>query len=542
MKRLTKIFAALLMTIGVIAQVPNKMSYQAVIRNSSNALITNQAVGMRISIVQGSVFGASVYVETHTPTTNANGLVSIEIGSGTVIVGNLSTINWANGPYFIKTETDPNAGTNYSITGTSQLLSVPYALYAATAGNNLPGPQGPKGDAGPAGPQGPAGANGMLPSGSAVGNTPYWNGTNWATNSSTLFNNGSRVGIGTTTPASRFHFVDTMPAGNRRNSMQIDIESGSMQDSIYRGVETRINGTAGYNRAIQGASIGVSTQENTGIAGFALNGLYNSGVRGISSSNPNATGENYGVRGYATQANENIGVEGFSDYLNTNVNGYNFGVIGIARMSKFSNIAVGAYAVAGSDTIGQNYGISARASSNTNGVNYGIYSEASNGATNYAGFFNGNVTVTGTFSNPSDVKLKSNIKELNNALPLIRQLKPVEYEYKKEFSGKGLNLPQNHQYGFIAQEIQPILPELITTHKLALSTTGGNTVNGESKEGNSQASAETLEFVGVNYLSIIPILVQGIKEQDTKINQLEKSISELKAQVEELKRKAETTR
>ncbi|MFN9583336.1 MAG: hypothetical protein ACK566_11830, partial [Bacteroidota bacterium] len=151
MKKLSAICAALFITAGVMAQAPNKMSYQAVIRNNSNALVSNQSVGMRISIVQGSIFGASVYVETHTPTTNANGLVSIEIGNGTVVFGNLSTINWSNGPYFIKTETDPNAGTNYSITGTSQLLSVPYALYAATAGNNLPGP---KGDTGPAGPQG----------------------------------------------------------------------------------------------------------------------------------------------------------------------------------------------------------------------------------------------------------------------------------------------------------------------------------------------------------------------------------------------------
>jgi hypothetical protein len=100
---------------------------------------------MRISILQTTPSGTAVYVETQTPTTNANGLVSIEIGGGTVVVGNFSTINWANGPYFVKTETDPTGGTNYSITGTSQLLSVPYALYAATAGNNTPGPQGPAG-------------------------------------------------------------------------------------------------------------------------------------------------------------------------------------------------------------------------------------------------------------------------------------------------------------------------------------------------------------------------------------------------------------
>lgn len=130
MKKIITICAAILMTASVFAQAPNKMSYQAVVRNSSNALVTSSAVGMRISILQTTPSGTAVYVETQTPTTNANGLASIEIGGGTVVSGNFSTIDWANGPYFVKTETDPTGGTNYTISGTSQLLSVPYALHA----------------------------------------------------------------------------------------------------------------------------------------------------------------------------------------------------------------------------------------------------------------------------------------------------------------------------------------------------------------------------------------------------------------------------
>jgi len=133
MKKVFSIIVGVLLTASVFAQAPQKMSYQAVIRNSSNALVTNQQVGMQISILQGSANGTSVYVETQTPTTNDNGLVSIEIGVGTVLSGNFSTIDWVNGPYFLKTETDPSGGTNYTITGTSQLLSVPYAMHAKTA-------------------------------------------------------------------------------------------------------------------------------------------------------------------------------------------------------------------------------------------------------------------------------------------------------------------------------------------------------------------------------------------------------------------------
>ena len=111
------------------AQTPGSMSYQAVIRNSSNQLVTNTQIGMQISILQGSASGSVVYSEIQTPTTNANGLISIAIGGET----GFDDIDWATGPYFIKTETDPAGGTNYTISGTSQIMSVPYALHAKTA-------------------------------------------------------------------------------------------------------------------------------------------------------------------------------------------------------------------------------------------------------------------------------------------------------------------------------------------------------------------------------------------------------------------------
>lgn len=134
MKKLFTVLTAVLLTASMFAQSPQKMSYQAVIRNASNNLVTSTNIGMQISILQGTADGSPVYVETQTPTTNANGLVSIEIGTGTVESGNFTTINWANGPYFIKTETAVEAPlTTYTITGTSQLLSVPYALHANTA-------------------------------------------------------------------------------------------------------------------------------------------------------------------------------------------------------------------------------------------------------------------------------------------------------------------------------------------------------------------------------------------------------------------------
>ena len=134
MKKLISLTAIIIVTASLSAQ-PQKISYQAVIRNNSGQLITSHAVGMRLSILQGSASGTAVYVETQTPTTNANGLATIEIGGGTVVSGTFSAINWASGIYYLKTETDPAGGTSYTITGTSQILSVPYALYAKNAGN-----------------------------------------------------------------------------------------------------------------------------------------------------------------------------------------------------------------------------------------------------------------------------------------------------------------------------------------------------------------------------------------------------------------------
>ena len=137
MKKFFTLLVMMVITIIIYSQVPQKLSYQAVIRNSSGQLVTNHAVGMKISILQGSATGTLVYSETYSPVpqTNANGLVTIEIGGGTAVTGLFSSINWSSGIYYLKTEADPAGGTNYNVVGTSPLLSVPSSLYSDYAGN-----------------------------------------------------------------------------------------------------------------------------------------------------------------------------------------------------------------------------------------------------------------------------------------------------------------------------------------------------------------------------------------------------------------------
>jgi len=173
MKKVFTLLTLVFCTVSVWAQSPQKMSYQAVIRNSSGQLVTSLAVGMKISILKGSVTGSPVYIETQTPTSNANGLVSIEIGGGTLVSGNFAGIDWANGPYFLKTETDPSGGKSYSITGTSQLLSVPYALHAKIAESAL--------------------------------------NSKWITSGNNMYYNTGNIGIGTSFPTAKLQITGSTP-------------------------------------------------------------------------------------------------------------------------------------------------------------------------------------------------------------------------------------------------------------------------------------------------------------------------------------------
>ena len=136
MRKFLPLLVFLIVSYVAFGQTPEKMSYQAIVRDASNTLLVDKLVGIKVSILQNSETGSEVYVETHSVVTNMNGLVALEIGTG-VTSYDFSSIDWTNGPYFVKVETDPNGADNYSISGVSQLMSVPFALYAKTSGNGI---------------------------------------------------------------------------------------------------------------------------------------------------------------------------------------------------------------------------------------------------------------------------------------------------------------------------------------------------------------------------------------------------------------------
>ncbi len=387
------------------AQVPEKMSYQAIVRNTGGQILANQSVGIRASILQGSPAGAAVYSERLTGNTNANGLLTLEIGSGTVLTGTFNTINWSTGSYYLKTETDPTGGTNYTITGTSQLLSVPYAMYAKSAG----------------------GGGGSF----AI---PYTNTVNNAGTLFTLINDGdgtSVEGVNNTT---------TSNIASVRG-----IVSNASPGGFSAGVRGINNGTGGLGVGVYGSQAG----SGWGVYGVTPNGL---GVYGNSSAN------GYGVyansnTGTGLNATSNNGIPAnFSIFNNANNNnvlvantvgngtvvnvtttgngagvrsstGGGFGVHGITS-SQTSAGVVGDNTGAGEAVVGRTtsdiagavvgrndgggYGVRGFIATNTSGTGVGVLGQVGlNNSTGRAGRFE-NFNATNTINNTFEVESNGN--------------------------------------------------------------------------------------------------------------------------------------
>ncbi|MEQ9102463.1 MAG: DUF1566 domain-containing protein [Imperialibacter sp.] len=132
MKKISVNVFLMLLSVAIQAQVPYAISYQGLVRNANNVVVANSTVSLRVSIIKTTATGSIVYVETHSTTTDGNGIFTVKIGEGSSS-DNFAAINWLSDKYFLKREIDPAGGSNYTISGTTQFLSVPYALYANTA-------------------------------------------------------------------------------------------------------------------------------------------------------------------------------------------------------------------------------------------------------------------------------------------------------------------------------------------------------------------------------------------------------------------------
>lgn len=542
-----------------LAQVPNKMSYQSLVRNSSGMPVANSNVGVRISILQGSATGSVSYAETHTVVSDANGIISLEIGAGTAITSTFSSINWATGPYFIKSETDPLGGSNYSIAGVSQLLSVPYALYAASG---TPGPQGPAG---------------LLLPGSVAGNTPYWSGANWVVNSSNIFNNGANVGIGTSTPSTKLDIAGTLRivdgtqgAGKVLTSdasgtaswvspsnggWSLTGNAGTTATANFIGtidntpLKFRANNieTASFNPNTLSVYLGfyagavdadVPSSANIGIGSYALNdnttGRENTAI-GLFALGENITGNrNISIGNYSlSRSASGIGnvATGFESLTMNKTGNYNsaFGYQALSDgQDKNNNCAFGAFSMnvsnGGSNNVAIGYGaLQVNAGSNNTAIGYSSGISSPTAITNSTAIGNGarvdasnkirlgdtNISIIEGqvgFTSASDRRFKTNMQPITEGLAFIKKLRPMSFQLKNDASKK-LN------WGFIAQDIEDLLGT-----KNAVLTVGG----------------DSLRLLGLRYSDFVAPLVKAIQEQQQLIDELQNKVKDRDKKIEVL--------
>ncbi|UEQ75270.1 beta strand repeat-containing protein [Chryseobacterium arthrosphaerae] len=405
MKKILFLFGILSGLFMGLSQAPEKMSYQAVIRNGSGQLLGNQSIAVRVSILQGSPAGAEIYAERLTGNTNANGLVSLEIGTGTVITGTFASINWPAGSYYLKTETDPAGGTNYTITGTSQLLSVPYAMYAKSAGNS-----------------------------GGTFTIPYINTVNNASTLFSLTNDGdgtSLEGNNTTTTSNiaavRGVVTSASPGGFSSAVRGINNGTGGLGVGVYGsqagsgwGVYgTTPNGLGVYgNATANGSGVYANSNTGTGLTATSNNGIPVS-VSIFNNANNN-TVLNASNVGNGTVINVTTSGNGAGVRSST---GSGFGIHGITTAQTSAGVVGdnngGGEAIVGRTTsdiagavVGRNdgggYGVRGFVATNTSGTGIGVYGQVGlNNSTGRAGRFE-NFNQTNTTGNTFEVQTNGN--------------------------------------------------------------------------------------------------------------------------------------
>lgn len=133
MKKLYTLLATILLTTNIFAQAPEGFNYQALARDSAGDIIVNTTIAVQFDLRETTLAGTIIYTETHNPTTNGNGVFNLVLGQGTLTFGVFNTIDWSSDSHFLEVSIDPANGTAFNSLGTTQLLSVPYALHAKTA-------------------------------------------------------------------------------------------------------------------------------------------------------------------------------------------------------------------------------------------------------------------------------------------------------------------------------------------------------------------------------------------------------------------------
>lgn len=267
----------LLSNLSIYAQTPQAINYQGVARDGSGNVLINQNIALRLSILSGSASGTVAYSEIHNKTTDNFGLFALRIGQGTPISGSFSAISWGANTYYLKTEIDPAGGTAWQLVGTNQFVSVPYALYAEQSGT--PGPTGPQGIQGIQGPTGAQGLQGVAGTTGPTGNANISGTDNYLIKFTTattggnslMYDNGSNVGIGTSSPGARF---DVAGGDARINNVNFGRGGGNMLTNTTAGYLALNSNTGGVGNSAFGYRTLYANTDGYFNTAFGYNALY----------------------------------------------------------------------------------------------------------------------------------------------------------------------------------------------------------------------------------------------------------------------------
>ncbi len=482
--------------------VPQGVSYQAVARNASGEILANQPVGLRVSILANSSTGDVRYVETHSVTSDAFGVLSFVIGGGTPGDGAFSDINWNGEAIYVKLEADFAGGTTYSDLGASRVWSVPFAL---AAGNSFD-PSIPRiinSDEGDS-----AIVTRVSGSKSALA---YQNFV--TTNSPSAGGTFTHVTPAGTTPT--FIYGTYSRVTGQNNAANATGTGSYASYNVSEGTSKITAGSIGFSIGAGSGEIVPFGDPKEAQGNF---GSINFGLYGIARNNSNL---NTGVFGFAGGtvggARGNVGVEGQS-YTTSNT--HNLGMVASAGNSSVRNF--GLIARANTATAGDNIGAEIFVN-NASGNNLGLIVNA-NGTNATAIISNGNMTVngnithSGTITQSSDRMLKEGIAPLSSTLSKLMNVNVYSYQYRND---TGLSLPSGTHFGVIAQEMETLFPNLVHNNRQIVST-------GDALGAGPSAETSVVEFKSVNYTEMIPVLIKAIQEQQDQIDALKAEIERLR--------------
>ncbi len=564
MKSRTILFCLPLLTILIAgelaAQVPAGLNFQAVARDHSGELLTHSDIGVRIAVLEGSDSGPAVYTETHQVTTGGDGLFHLVIGQGDS-QDDFSEINWSDHTHFVRLETDAAGGTDYEELGVTELFSVPYAMVAQNVIDGI-----------------------------SVGEEPitvFNLNTTEGDTSFTINSSGSEslsaLRINAETDGQNIGVRSNVLSKSTSGSFQVGLwgnASGDANASHY-GLISQSNSKGRYNYGTYGSANGEGSgeivligEESEGYFGsFNIGGGFyssgningNLGVEGVASGSEGQR-INIGVEGraIATSGAENIGVNGFahsSPYVN-------YATSGIADGSHGRNVAIRGLAFNGESNVGGYF-----SAEDTAAVFHGPIT-----VVNSELRVNGEITHTGDITQTSDRNLKEDLAPLEDGLSTIMQLRPMTYRYRGNGSYKGMKMTGGTRMGLIAQEVEPVLPSLVSNHSHqyteeivvdAITDESGSPakagsgsrsnsnstdhssyeagINGhdaypaggpymqpgavtpyrESNTPTTKMVRKTMEYKSMNYTELIPVLIKAVQEQQEEIEQLREELARL---------------